>query len=208
MTENLVMDEKTIAEMGFVNETIYTVEYDLHSKLKIPKDATNDVKAEMKAHNTLAVEFRNKLFFILKFKIMATRHLESSWIIEQKYLANAISEIETLKTEMKEKGFKDVDQRIKIIPVLTTTEGFEHYENKKAEFLIEFLMEHVRYCEKGKDDGKMSKSTLWRCKETLKIVSTLKEEVKDNERFNEIEGTLGILDSLIHEVEPLTELKD
>lgn len=207
MSEKLVLNEEAIKELGFVDTAIYTVEYDLHSKLKIPKDADPATKEAMKKQNILAVKFRNRLFHTLRFNCCATTHLESSWIIEEQYLATTTKEIETLKTDMKAHGFKDVDKRIRIIPILTTSEGLEHYDEQKAKYLISFLLEHVRYCEKAKEEDKMSGDKLWRCKKTLEIVNILKKEVKETVLFNELEGTLAILDSLINEVTPIAERK-
>jgi hypothetical protein len=197
-SDKLVIDEKALEELGLAGETIYTLEYDLYAE----KNLTREMKAKMSPEeikgnerfNTLAREFRNKLAFTLKFKLYATKHLESSWLLDGEHLEIAINALEELKAEMREKGFNDCDKRIKIIPIFTTEEGFQHYEDKKAEFIFEFLMEHVRYTEEGIKEQRMSQSTLWRCKQTVAICSAHAEALKGTDRYNEVMDTISILD--------------
>jgi len=199
-SNKLVIDEQALEALGLNGTTIFTLEYDLYAEKILSKEqkaklSPEDVKANER-FNTLAREFRNKLAFLLKFKLFATKHLESSWLLNGEHLETAIASLEELKAEMKAKGFADCDERVKIIPIFTTVEGFEHYQDKKAEFVLEFVMEHVRYAEEGLKANRISQSTLWRCKQTVSICSALSEELKDNERFNEIVDTIGILDDL------------
>jgi len=202
-TDKLILDSTALEEMGVKSEAIYLIEYDLHSEIKIPKSYTEQQRKEAKKHNRLAREFRNKLIHLLKFKLMATQHLESCWVIEETRLETAIKGLEDLKEQMKAKGFSNVDKRLRIIPILTTEEGFEHYEDKKAEYLLSFAMEHIKYLENGIKERRMSKSTLWRCKKAYELIEALKEELKGNKRYNEVVDTNQILGDLIGKMEAI-----
>ena len=203
--DKLVLNSKALGEMGLKCEEIYTIEYDLNSVLKIPKNISPEAKKEAQKRNRLAKEFRNRLHFILKFKLHATRHLESCWILSEKSLDFATEQLEAFKSDMKAKGFSDVDERIRIIPILTTEAGFESFTDKKAEFILEFAMEHIKYCEKAKKEQKIARGTLWRCKEAYSICATLKEELKGNKRYNELVDTVEALGESVALVEPLVK---
>jgi hypothetical protein len=149
----------------------------------------------------LARIFRNKLVFTLLFNLDATKHLESNWLIEGDKLEQAVSAIEGIKADMKNRGhgikeFEDADERIKIIPIVTTNEGFQHYEDKKAEFVLEFLMEHVKYAEEGIKTKRMAQAILWRSKKAVEICNAHAEGLKKNERYSEILDTINMLDEL------------
>lgn len=197
----LIIDEKALETLGLHGKGFYVVEYDMYSEKAISpnqkKILTVEEKTRIENNNKLSREFRNKLTFALKFKLHATKHLESSWIIEGETLDNAVAEIEGLKNQMKSKGFLDCDERIKIIPIFTDNEGYQHYDDKKAEFILEFLMEHVKYTEMGIKEQRISQSTLWRCKQAVSICSVHSETLKDSERYNEILDTINILDELV-----------
>jgi len=198
--EKLILDVKALEKMGLNSEAIYTVEFDLYNGKKvIPKNATKEEKKHIQFMNKLARKYRNKLAFILKFKLFATKHLDSSWLIDEKFLEVAIKDLNAMKEDMRAKGFKDIDKRIKIIPILTTVEGYQYYDDKKAEFLLDFLMEHIKYAEKGIKEQRMSESTLWRCKQVVSIVMAISEELKNHKRYNEITDTISILDELVGE---------
>lgn len=211
-TNKLVIDEKALEELGLCGETIYTIEYDLYSERYLTdadKRKMNKEQRDANARfNKLARIFRNKIVFTLKFKLDAVKHLESSWLLDGDKLDLAVNEIEELKTDAKRKGFEDIDQRIKIIPIFTTPEGFQHYDDKKAEFVLEFLMEHVKYAEEGIKSKRMAQSTLWRSKKAVEICNAHAEGLKDNERYNEIMDTINMLDELNGQCEAfLTEQK-
>jgi len=209
--KDLILDSKALGKMGLADTPIYIIEYDLPTpfksgnKLRIPANSSESKKREIIKKHKLSIQFVNKVFFLLKFKLKATKHLNSCWIIEETRLETAINELEELKEEMKAKGFSDVDKRIRIIPILTTLDGFEHYAEKKVEFLLEFSMEHIKYTEKGKKERKMSQSTLWRCKQAYSIVESLKEEVKGNKRYNEVKDTNALLGEHIAYIENMIE---
>jgi len=203
MVEKLILDSEALEQMGLISEAVYIIEYDLPSPRKIPKNLKPEAKKQLEKRNKLAKEFRNKIDFMLKFKILATKHLESCWLITKDKLSEAIEEIEELKAQMKAKGFSDIDKRIRIIPILTTKEAYESFEDKKAEFLLEFAMEHIKYLEKGLEDRRISDSTLWRCKKAYEHIEVLAEELRNHERYNEIIDTNETLGDLIAQMEAI-----
>jgi hypothetical protein len=202
MTE-LILDKEEIEKMGLHGEELYVIEYDLNSKIKIPKNATEQEKKEIKERNKYAEQIRNKLFFTLKFKIKATRHLESSWLIAKDRLETAKVLLEEIKSDLKSKNFDNVDRRIRIIPILTTEEGFQDYETQKIEFLLQFCMEHIAYCDNALTEKRMSKSNLWRCKKAYEIVNELAQELKSQDAQQEIQDTAEILSDKISQVEAM-----
>jgi hypothetical protein len=207
MTDKLILDEQALATLGLGDKAVYLIEYDLHSEKKIDKKATKDKQKERKARNKLAREFRNKLIFLLKYGLKATQHLESCWIIDESRLDSAIEGLENLKEKMKAKGFRDVDKRLRIIPILTTIEGIENYDTKKAEFLLNFATEHIAYLEKAKKEKRVPNGIIWRCKKAYEIIAELKEELKHTKRYKELVDTVAILDDLSCQVEAMLKAK-
>lgn len=199
--DKLILDEQALAKLGLGEQAVYLIEYDLHSERKIPKNATIEQKKEAQKRNHLAREFRNKLIFLLKYNLRATKHLESCWIIDETRLETAIEGLEELKSQMEGKGFSNLEERLRIIPILTTIEGLQNYEDKKAEFLLDLAMEHIKYLEKAKKTKRVANGIVWRCKKAFEIVSELKEELKKNTRYKELVDTVEILDELISRVE-------
>jgi hypothetical protein len=199
-TNKLVIDESALDALGLHGETIYTIEYDLYTERYLTKKQeqkmTKEQREANKRRNKLVRYYRNKLIFTLKFNLDAVKHLDSSWLLDGEKLDIAVENIEQIKADAKSKGFDDIDQRIKIIPIFTTNEGFQHYEDKKAEFVLEFLMEHVKYAEEGVKDNRMAQSTLWRCKKAVEICNAHADGLKGNERYNEIQDTINMLDEL------------
>lgn len=131
MTDELIFQIEDAEKMGLHGEALYVIEYDLNSRRIIPKNVSETEREEMERYNKVANEIRNKLFFALKFRIMATKHLESSWLISKERLGQAVAEIDAIKAEMKLGGFDNVDKRIRIIPIMTTEDGFENYEDQR-----------------------------------------------------------------------------
>jgi hypothetical protein len=211
-TNKLIIDEQALEELGLKGSTIYTCEYDMYSE-KYLTDAekrklTKEQKDANERFNKLARIFRNKIVFSLKFKLDAIKHLESSWLLDGDKLDLAVSEIEQIKTDAKRKGFDDIDQRIKIIPIFTTPDGFENYKDKKAEFILSFIMEHVKMAEEGVKNKRMAQSTLWRCRKAVEICNSHIESMKGHERYNEMLDTVNMLDELNGQCEAfLTEQK-
>lgn len=199
--KDLVLNVEQLKGMGIHSEQIYIIEYDLHSKKKIPKNISDQEKRRIEARNRVIQSFRNKLFFILKFRVMATRHLESSWIIGKERLEMAVEELNQLKEEMAEKGL-GVDKRLKIYPILVSTETYEYYEEQKAQFFLKFAMEHIQYIDKAVSEQRMANSTLWRCQRAYTIIEQLKEELKGHpDLYNEVTDTVALLGDKIAEVE-------
>jgi len=199
-SNKLIIDEKALEALGLHGSTIYTIEYDLYSEKTLSKKDKDRLTKEQRdaneRFNKLARIIRNNVVFSLKFHLDAIKHLESSWLLDGEKLDIAVQEIEEIKAKAKTKGFNDIDNRIKIIPIFTTNEGFEHYEDKKAEFVLEFLMEHVKYAEEGVKDKRMAQSTLWRSKKAVEICNAHAEGLKKNERYSEIIDTINMLDEL------------
>jgi len=200
---NLILDAKECAKMGLHSEALYIIEYDLNSQIVIPKNATLQEKKEIEQRNKWAEEIRNKMKFALKFKIMATKHLESSWLIAKKRLPDAQAELQAIKDEMKLRGFDNVDKRIRIIPILTTETGFENFEDMKVQFLLQFATEHIAYCDKGLEEQRLPKSSLWRCHKAYEIINTLAEELKSEDAKSEVKDTANLLDDKIQQVEAM-----
>lgn len=211
-TNKLVIDEKALEALGLHGETIYIVEYDMYSE-KYLTDAqkrkmTKEAREANKRFNKLARIFRNKIVFALKFKLEAVKHLESNWIIDGEKFDMAVAEFDDIKAKAKAKGFDDIDRRIKIFPIFTTPEGNETYKDKKAEFILQFIMEHVEMAEKGLKAKRIAQSTLWRCRKAVEICNSHIDSMKGNERYNEMLDNVNMLDQLNGECEAfLTEQK-
>ena len=200
---NLLIKPEDLEKLGLHGEAIYSLEYDMPSEL----DVTSGQKARIKKMSVeerkaiekkskLAREFRNKLIFALKFKLRAVKHLDSNWFLDSTQLEATISEIEQLKKDMKQKGFEDIDNRVRIIPIFTDNEGFQSFEDKKAEFILNFIYEHIKYAERGTKEKRISQAILWRCKQAVTICNSLAEELKNNVHYNEILDSVNILDEL------------
>jgi len=201
MVDKLVLDKDALAKMGLADTPIYVIEYDLHSPLKIDKKLNAEQKKKLKEYNKLAKEFRNRLYFLLRYKLKAFKHLESNWFIAQNSLEIAKEALNSLKMDMKAKGFADIDKRVRIIPILTTETVFESYEDKKVEYLLEFAFEHIKKLENAKKEKRMADSNLWLCKKAYEQLEALKMEIKNHKRFNEVNDSIQILADLIAQVE-------
>jgi len=211
-TNKLVIDEKALEELGLSRQTLYIIEYDMYSEKYLTdiqkRKLTKEQREANERFNKLGRIFRNKLLFALTFKINATKHLESSWLLDGDRLDEAVAEIEEIKAQAKSKGFEDIDRRIKIIPIFTTPEGHENYKDKKAEFILDFIMEHVKMAEEGVKNKRMAQSTLWRCRKAVEICNSHIESMKGHERYNEMLDTVNMLDELNGQCESfLTEQK-
>jgi DNA-directed RNA polymerase subunit M/transcription elongation factor TFIIS len=169
---------------------------------------TEAEKEERERYNKVANEIRNKLFFVLKFRIMATKHLESSWLISKERLADAVSEIDAIKAEMKRGGFDNVDKRIRIIPIMTTEDGFESYEDQKIQFLLQFIGEHLAYADKGLDEQRLPKSSLWRMKKTYEIVNLLADELKSTDAQHEVKDMNELLSDKISQCDAMLQKQE
>jgi hypothetical protein len=212
-TNRLILDEKALEELGLNSEVLYVCEYDLYSERYLTdadkRRMNTEQKDANKRFNKLARIVRNKMVFTLKFKLDATKNLERSWFIDGDKLDEAVKEIEEIKATAKQKGFSDIDERIKVIPLITDNIGAEHYEDKKMEFLLQFIMEHVEMVEKGLKTKRIAQSSLWRSKKAVEIVSSHSETMKAHERYNELQDEINMLDELNGQCESfLTDAKE
>lgn len=169
---------------------------------------TEAEKEERERYNKVANEIRNKLFFALKFQVMATKHLESSWLISKERLEDAVTAINLLKEEMKRGGFDNVDKRIRIIPIMTTEDGFENYEDQKIQFLLQFCTEHIQYCDKALDEQRIAKSSLWRCKKAYEIINLLADELKSEDSRHEVKDESELLSDKVSQVEAMIQKQE
>lgn len=206
--QELILNKEELEAMHLHSEAFYLIEYDVCSRKKIPKNISKEEKEDLEQYNKRAEAIRNKLFFSLKFRIMATKHLESAWLISKDRLPNADKELEAIKAEMKGYGFDNVDKRIRVVPILTTEEGAENFEDMKVQFLLQFLTEHIQYCDDALNEQRMPKSSLWRCKKAYEIVNLLAEELKTEDSKHEVRDTAEILSDKYSQVEAMLEKQE
>lgn len=206
--DGLVLNKEALEKMGLYAKVIFFVEYDMHSEWKIPEDSSHEEAKWLAQRNKLARRFRNDLVYLLKYNLYATRHLQSCWIVEGKYLDVAKTELKELIKKMEERGFHDASRRIRIVRIVTTPEDNEYYETKKANFLLNFINEALGYCDRAEKKGKLEKGTLWRIEKAYEIVSIMKEEVQGHKLYGEIEKDLAKLRERTEEVKPLKDLED
>lgn len=206
MSEELILDDEALGRMGFHAKRIILIEYDMHSEWLISEDIPIDEAESIARRNKLARKFRNRLTYLLKYKLKATQHLQSCWIIEGKYLKEAIEALETLKQKMKDRGFNDADRRIRIIHILTRPKDNKYYDTKKANYLLQFITEGLRHCDKAEEDGKIKKSDVWRIENAIEIIGLLKEEVEGHKFYPKIEEGLEKLKKRHKDVEVLRDL--
>lgn len=203
--DRLVLDREALERMGLYAKVIFMVEYDMHSEWKIPEDITHEEAKWLAQRNKFARRFRNDLVYLLKYKLFATRHLQSSWIVEGKYLDLAKVQLNKLIARMEERGFHDANRRIRIVRIVTTPEDNEYYDTKKANFLLNFLNEALGYCDKAEKEGELKKGALWRIEKAFEIISIMKEEVQGHKLYGEIEKGLDRLKKRTEEVRPLKD---
>ncbi len=202
-SNELILDAEALKTMGLHGEALFVIEYDLNSPITIGSNATEQEKEEIKKRNKEAVKIRNKMLFALNFQIKATKHLESSWLISSEHLDDAKTALEAIKDEMRAKGFDNVDKRIRIIPILTTETGFENYEDQKVQFLLQFATDHIQYCDKGLEEQRMPRSTLWRCKKAVEILQAHVETLAKKDAQGEVKDTIAILDDKTQQCEAM-----
>lgn len=175
------------------------------STASIKSPITEQDKEERVRYNKVANEIRNKMFFALKFRIMATKHLESAWLVSKERLSSAVAELDAIKAEMKVGGFDNVDKRIRIVPILTTEEGAENFEETKIAFLLQFCSEHLAYCDDGLANQRIAKSTVWRCVKTYEIINVLADELKTEDAKHEVRDMAELLSDKISQVQAMLE---
>jgi len=207
----LILDKKALEDLGLASEVSYLFEYDLPSAFKNTHKDTLEISAQYtKKQAEFFRELRNKTMFALRFKLRAIKNLYSSWFINEDMLESAQKFAEELRAELIKEGFSDRAEKVRIIPIVTTVEGYQTYEQRKEEFFLEFLGESQKTIDKGVKDKNLSESLLWRVKKASEIVSMLKETLKDKSkksRYNEIVDSLTMLDDSIARYEQIKEQK-
>jgi hypothetical protein len=208
--EDLVLDKEALEKAGLYAEEVYMIGYDLPSAKKVSKKkgtingrrATAPEVEEALRLNKITEHYRNKMKYLLKWKLMATKHLESSWIITKDRIKEAVAELSELKSEMKP-IFRDIDRRIRIVPLWTTEQGYETFEELKAQFLMDFATQHIASCDKGLDAKKMDSSKIWRCKKAYEYIHILADELRNKSLRNEVKDTVALLGDKIAQVEAM-----
>lgn len=200
MADKLLFDKTAMEKLGLMDTPIYLIEYDL------PRESEKFTK---KMNKTLR-QLRNKLNFALKFKILAMKNLESSWIIPENRLEYARKFLESLKTEFKQKGYTgNIDRRIRIIPIITILEEQETYADRMVNFLLEWITEAQETIVKGIKMKTLSDAGFWRVKKCYEDVNIHLSHamVKKHKLINQIKDDLEILDMDIHRYENIVEAK-
>jgi len=206
----LVLDKNALENLGLKSEVIYLLEYDIPSAFKNPQ--TKELSTLYTKEQAMFFRaIRNKLMFALKFKLHAVKNLYSSWFITDDFLEKSEKFAESLRTELIAKGFSDKADKVRIIPIVTTEEGFETFEARKEEFLLEFILESQKIMDKTLKEKRASDSLVWRANKTVEIVSILKESLADKtkkSRYNEIVDSLTALSDSISRFEQLKAQKE
>ena len=196
--EPLVLDREALQKLGLYHESLYAVEYDL------PRGSD---KFDKKTNQFLR-NMRNHIVYELKYKLRAIKNLDSSWFIDKTVLDKSTELLNQMILEYKmHKPSFDVSKRIRILVLLTTPEGFECYQDRKAEFLLQFLNESIEKVQKGVSDEIMSESVLWRCKASVELIESNSETLKHHEQYNVIADTLVMLVDMIQEYENIKKDK-
>lgn len=207
MSTPLVLDKDALRNLGLNSEIIYLFEYDIPSAFKNPQ--TKEISSSYTKEQAMFFRaIRNKLMFALKFKLHAVKNLYSSWFITDDYLERSEKFAESLRTELIAKGFSEKAEKVRIIPIVTTEEGFETFEARKEEFLLEFILESQKIIDKGLKEKRLSDSLVWRANKTVEIVSILKESLADKSkksRYNEIVDSLTSLNDSVNRFEQLKQ---
>lgn len=207
MNTPLILDKSALESLGLCSEVIYLFEYDIPSAFV--NSHTNTIsKGYTKEQSEFFREVRNKLMYALKFNLNAVKNLYSSWFITEDKLGESEKIANQVREDLIKHGFSDKAEKVRIIPILTTIEGYQTYEQRKEEFFLEFLGDSQKTIDKGNKDKKLSDSLLWRIKKSAEIVDTLKETLKDKSkktRYNEIVDCLTTLEDSIAQFESLKE---
>ena len=189
------MTSLRLNEGKVLEKPLWLCEYDLPTESKyLKKDDNKTIRA-----------LRNKIIFVLKFKLHAQQNLQSSWFISEEKISLA----ETLLTEIIEDFTPKLPDkfnlynRIKLIPIYVTKEGYEHYENKKVEFILQFIGENTELMVKGIKKRRMNEGNLWKAKKCVEIYNVLKNDLKDHKRYTEIEEAIINLEDLIVQFEQI-----
>jgi len=206
----LQLDVNELRKMGLSGTCFWVIEYDLPSLIrdqhaKDPEEKYQKGYTKEDAENIQKI--RNKLLYQLKFNrnIGAIRNLLSSWFINEDALEEAKKLCEEIRSELESNGLHGFVNKVRILPILTNEEGLETFEDRKAEFLLDFCMEAQKQVEKGLKIGSLYEPTLWRCDKTYEIVNALKEQLRSHKRYNEIVDTVEVLNDSIQQYKNIKE---
>lgn len=168
-------------------------------------DLPTESKKFTKEQNKIIRALRNKIVFVLEFKLHAQQNLQSSWFIKEDKITLAETLLSEILDEFEPKlpPKFDLNRRIKLIPIYLTRKGLEHYEDKKVEFILQFIGENTELVVKGIKKRKMSEGSLWRAKKCVEIYNVLKQDLKHHERYAEIEEAIVNLEDLIQQFEQI-----
>lgn len=193
----LELDKDELESMGLHGEAIWVITYDFPSQ-RIDKD---------KDINKLLIDFRNKLGYIIKYKIQAYKIHESLWVITEDKLDLAKKQLEELKknwaTALSRYFNLDISQRVRIIPIVTTIDGYNSYEEQKVEFLLEFIEEHIAKGEKSLRAKAITPQKFYQLKKCFEMVQMLMQPLNYHPRYQEIVDSLMSLDDLIHQCDDM-----
>jgi len=196
--KDLQIKPQELENMGLKPNAIYQIIYDFPSPSKYFSKEVNEFLKSL----------RNTLNYVLKWNLEAIQYLESCWIINEEQLKSANNLLSKIIDKYNEKaldynlselfGNRGIEKQIKIFPIFTTDEGFEHYEDRKIEFMLEFIMENIKAIDKGLKEKRINHDILWRSKKAYEIVNILKDSQKTHNRFNEVKDRLSNLYDKIH----------
>lgn len=190
--------KELLKKAGFDGEAVYLIEYDLPTKKMEKGKAYSEAGSPERA-------FRNALMFALHFKIGATRHLESTWLIDENRLEAAETELQKIKDKFVSKGFYDIEKRVWIHPIFAESEDLMRYVDRKIEFLLQFIEDQNETVQKGLDERRLPYHLLWRAKKAVEMINEISEDadVKAHKRHMEVKDTLVILEDNINRFEQI-----
>jgi len=196
--------EKTkelLTKAGFDGDAVWTIEYDLPTKKQEKGKKYDEIGSPERA-------FRNALMFALHFKIGATRHLESTWLIDETRLEIAESELQKIKDKFVAKGFYDIEKRVWIHPIFCDEVSLERYVDRKIEFLLQFVEDQNTVIQKGLNERRLPYHLLWRAKKAVEMINEIieDEDIKQHKRNMEVRDTVVILEDNINRFEQIKKL--
>jgi len=196
--EPLLLDKKALEKLGLHCDPLYIVEYDLPRESERFTKETNKFVRHMRYH----------MVYTLRYKLRAIRNLDSSWFIDEARLDDATESLEEIRSEyLSHETPFDMNKRIRIIPVFTTPDGFESYEDRKAEYMLQLISEAQEKVDEGLKDGIMSETKLWRCKQTLEHIDSLVETLEKHRQYKLIQDSLVMLTDSISKYENMKQNK-
>lgn len=187
-----------LKKAGFDGNAVFTIEYDLPTKKEEKGKKYSEAGSVERA-------FRNALMFALHFKIGATRHLESTWLIDESRLEIAEAELQKIKDKFVAKGFYDIEKCVWIHPIFCEQEDLDRYVDRKIEFLLQFIEDQNNVIGRGLNERRLPYHLLWRAKKAVEMINEISEDddVKGHKRYMEVKDTLVILEDNINRFEQI-----